>query len=109
MKSLFTYSLLFLIFTAKFSSAATLDPAIIIGIKKGHITSCEPTVKRQTDSVSHNISIRQVQLYCECLGNFYFNDFTTQDYAYLKQNKVLPPRSAENRKSYQEYCASLHF
>jgi hypothetical protein len=109
MKFLFTYSLLFLIFTAKFSSAATLNPAIIIGLKKEHVMTCVPTIKRQTDSVSPNITISQTQMYCECLSNFYFNDFTTQDLAYLKQNRDLPTRLAANRKSYQEYCASLHF
>lgn len=86
-----------------------LDSKMIFNLKKGHNSTCIPNISRQAKSIGLNATKNSVEIYCECLSNFYFNDFTTADYSYLKKHKYnLPPRIEKNKRQIQVYCAELH-
>ena len=87
-----------------------LNPELLFGLKKGHKKTCVPTIARQLKSTGLKISQAKVELYCECLGNLYFNDLTKSEYAEMNiNNGGLPRRVAAQRRMIQEYCVDIHF
>ena len=88
-----------------------LDPNLILGLRQGHIGTCVPTVVQQLQSVGYRNVEAAARQYCECVGIFYFNDFTQSDYDEMMRSptRALPGRIAANRLDIQEYCATIHF
>lgn len=87
-----------------------LDPELILALKKGHMGTCLPTITRQIKSTGLPVSRDKIELYCECLGNFYFNDLTKREFSEMeKNNGGLPERIARQRRAIQEYCLDVHF
>lgn len=87
---------------------AALNPILIMELKSGYVETCRPTIVRQLESVGL-ANAPKARIYCECLSNFYFNDFTNSDYQYLKKsNGLLPERIRETQNQIRVYCADLH-
>jgi len=74
------------------------------------MSSCLPTISRQLISIGLPNIQQKSGPYCECLGNFYFNDLTKKEYAEIQKNSDgLPNRIIARRRAIQEYCADVHF
>ena len=88
-----------------------LDRNLILGLRQGHMSTCVPTIVQQLQSVGYMGGEASARQYCECLGIFYFNDFTQSDYDDMMRSTTgsLPARIAESRRDIQEYCANIHF
>ena len=99
---------LMIIFPVSAIASDALNPALIFNLKKGHKSSCVPTIQQQLKSIGmDNIKAKAI-IYCDCLGILYFNEFTESDYAEMKANNRLPEHTRNNRKQFQEYCADLN-
>ena len=109
-KILLLTSILSGLVTYQATASQALDPEIIMDLKKGHKQTCTPTVSRQLITMGIPINNYKIELYCECLGNFYFNDFTKIEFEQMKDNKGrLPTTITDKRRDIQKYCADVHF
>lgn len=101
-------SIFLLVFTTSAHAENALNPILVQELKTGYIKSCVPNISQQLASVGLPTKPKAKD-YCECLSNFYFNDFTDIDYQYLKKSEgVLPLRIRENQIQIREHCADLH-
>ncbi len=109
------YKLLLLILTfcivmpSDSNASEPLNPQLILGLKKGFMSSCLPTISRQLTSIGMPNIQHKSGLYCECLGNFYYNDVTKKEYVEIQKNSDrLPNRIIAKRRAIQEHCADTH-
>lgn len=84
------------------------DSDVIFHFKKGHKKSCVPTITRQLVATGFQMPKEKVELYCECLGNYYFNEMSKKEITEMNSGKT-PHRIIEQRRDISEYCADLHF
>jgi hypothetical protein len=86
-----------------------IEPMLIIDLKKGHLKTCLPTISKQFKSIGIKFTQSKVEIYCRCLGNFYFNNLTKREFKQMGNKGGLPQRIANQRRNIQEYCYSTHF
>jgi len=109
-KALLLAPILCLLVPGQVTANQELDPELILALKKGHMSTCLPTISRQLKSTGLPVSQDKAELYCECLGNFYFNDLKKSEFAEMNENKGgLPSHIATKRRAIQEYCVDVHF
>jgi|GEM_PF-4877681 len=109
-KVLLLVPILCVLLPSQVTANQALDPELILALKKGHMRTCLPTISRQLKSTGISVSQDKTELYCECLGNFYFNDLTKREFSEMNENKGgLPSRIATKRRAIQEYCVDVHF
>lgn len=81
----------------------------IFHLKKGHLDTCLPNIANQLKSMGLEVARSNVQLYCECLGNFYFNDLTRSEFSEIEKSQgALPKRIEKQQRAIQEYCVDQH-
>jgi len=96
--------------TAHAEQLRSLDPEIILRIRRNHLSTCVPTVSQQLSLAGLDFNKNTVEGYCGCLGVLYFNEMTRDDYHEMMRNgDRLPIRIARQRSKYQDYCADVHF
>lgn len=86
---------------------ARANPQYIIDAKHGHLATCSETIEVQVNSVGAGVSQDGVRNYCECLGNFYFNELTNAELDEVIRG-ALPARIEADRVAIQQRCAALH-
>ncbi len=92
--------------------SATLDgitahPSVINNLKVGHKRTCVPNILRQQESVTGSFDRDAVELFCECVGNFYFNEISASDVEQISKG-TIPEKIAMQRTEVQTYCTNLH-
>lgn len=87
--------------------ASTPHPSIINDLKSGHMRTCVPNILGQFESVTGSSDVRSVELYCACLGNFYFNEISVSDVEQIARGEI-PQNITAQRSEVQNYCADLH-
>ncbi|WP_157132261.1 hypothetical protein [Roseobacter sp. AzwK-3b] len=105
-----TWLLALLAFTGAVVAETPLDPHLIQALKTGHLRTCLPNVSFQLESAGLASNPQKVaNMYCHCLGNFYFNDLSKEEFEEMRiSDGALPARIAQNRRAIQEHCATIH-
>ena len=85
----------------------TAHPSVINNLKVGHKRTCVPNILRQQESATGSFDRDAVELFCECVGNFYFNEISVSDVEQISKG-TIPEKIAMQRTEVQTYCTNLH-
>ena len=85
----------------------TAHPSVINNLKVGHKRTCVPNILRQQESVTGSFDRDAVELFCECVGNFYFNEISVSDVEQISKG-TIPEKIAMQQTEVQTYCTDLH-
>lgn len=86
---------------------STIPPSVINDLKSGHMRTCVPNISGQLESVTGSSNLHAAELYCACVGNFYFNDLSAADVQQIARGSI-PQKIAAQRSEVQNYCSDLH-
>ena len=109
MKTIKSMAVIGVVMAASFISvepihAKPLSQSIIQKLKAGHKKTCIPTTKKYIETLGVDPSFTNLSRYCDCVGEFYFDDFTVADYKNVKKGNLLPARHMKRRAYYQQIC-----
>lgn len=77
---------------------------LIADLKKGHLPACRQSISAQSTNQKLGLSKVEIEAFCKCTGDAYFDGFSVADFEYLTATTRLPNDIERKRQDIQISC-----